>query len=155
VDTEPKTYRRVARPRVLLVDDDEGILETTAALLEDDYEVVQAVSGEQALSKLALGRFSVVCTDFRMQGMTGIELLAHVREVSRGTAGVLVTGIREQVAKDVIGNEAVFAIVYKPYTTERLLATLNDAARVAAMAFATASFASSSGRLNRERSGGR
>ena len=155
MDTEPKTYRRVARPRVLLVDDDESILETTAALLEDDYEVVQAVSGEQAVSKLGSARFSVVCTDFRMQGMTGLELLAHVREVSPGTTGVLVTGIREQVAKDVIGNEAVFAVVYKPYTTERLLTTLNDAARVSAMAFATASFANSSGRLNRERGGGR
>jgi DNA-binding NtrC family response regulator len=150
VDKEPKTLRCVARARVLLVDDDEGILETTAALLEDDYDVVQATSGEQALSLLTTARFSVVCTDYRMQGIDGLTLLAKVREESPGTAGVLVTGIREQVASRVIGNEAVFAVLYKPYTVDKLLSTLNDAARVAAMAFATASFASSSGRLNKE-----
>jgi DNA-binding NtrC family response regulator len=152
VDDEPKTQPSSPRRRLLLVDDDQDLLETTAALLEDDFEVLTATSGDQALQVLAKASVAVVCADYKMQGMTGLELLRAVRQRSPGTAGVLVTGMRESLDRNVMGDEAVFAVVYKPYEAQRLIETLRDAVRFASMTSAATAFAI---RLKRERRHGR
>ncbi|HVR19590.1 MAG TPA: response regulator [Polyangiaceae bacterium] len=149
MDKEPKTQPGLARRRILLVDDDAELLDTTSALLEDDYDVLTASSGEQALGVLAKTSVSVVCADYKMTGMSGLELLHAVRERCPGTAGVLITGMRENLGRSVIGDEAVFAVIYKPYDALRLLETVRDAARTVSMASAAASFANRSGRLKR------
>jgi len=149
LDDEPKTQPNLARRRLLLVDDDAGLLETTSALLEDEYDVLTASSGEQALSVLTKASVSVVCADHKMTGMSGLELLHVVRERWPRTAGVLITGMRENLGRSVIGDEAVFAVIYKPYEAQRLLETLRDAARTVSMTSAAANFASRSGRLKR------
>jgi len=150
-EDEPRTQPWSARRRILLVDDEKDLLETTAALLEDDFDVVTATSGDQALALLAKASFSVVCSDYTMQGMSGLELLRAVRQRSSGIAGVLVTGMRESLDRNVIGDEAVFAVVYKPYESARLIQTLRDAVRFASMTSAATAFASSSGKLKKER----
>jgi CheY-like chemotaxis protein len=80
LDTEPKTQPGGPRRRILLVDDDQDLLETTAALLEDDFDVLTAASGEQALETLARASVAVVCADYKMPGMTGLDLLRAVRD---------------------------------------------------------------------------
>ncbi|HEY2018823.1 MAG TPA: response regulator [Bryobacteraceae bacterium] len=68
--------------RILIVDDaDEarGILAIALQTLQD-VRVEVAVSAEDALSKLDGGTVDVVVTDFRMGGMSGLELLAALRE---------------------------------------------------------------------------
>ena len=78
---------------------------------------------------------SVVCADYKMTGMSGLELLHVVRERWPRTAGVLITGMRENLGRSVIGDEAVFAVIYKPYEAQRLIETLRDAARTVSMTF--------------------
>ena len=69
------------RARILVVDDsittrtmEKNILETHG------YEVTIAVSGFDALDKLANGRFDLMVSDVEMPGMTGFELTARVRQ---------------------------------------------------------------------------
>jgi DNA-binding NtrC family response regulator len=144
----------MARRRILLVDDDADLLDTTAALLEDEFEVLTALSGEQALGVLAQRSVSVVCADYKMNGMTGLDLLHAVSERWPGTAGVLITGMRENLGRSVIGDKAVFAVIYKPYEAKRLLETVRDAARTVSMTSAATKFASRSGRLKERSRGG-
>jgi CheY-like chemotaxis protein len=64
--------------RVLLVEDDVMLRESLSILLADDFRIESCASGEQALHLLAERRFHVVCTDFHMPGMNGLELFRAV-----------------------------------------------------------------------------
>ena len=55
--------------RVLLVDDEEDLLKLWKVRLESDgYEVITALSGEEALAKFSVSNPHVVLTDLRMTG---------------------------------------------------------------------------------------
>jgi DNA-binding NtrC family response regulator len=133
--------------RVLLVDDDSDLLETTSALLEDDAEVLTATEGDKALELVAQRNVHVLCTDFKMPGMTGVELLRKAQEIDPRVIGILITGFREQLPRGVAGDSAIFALLYKPYTLEALRGTIQDAARCAAMSRAADKFQLRSQRL--------
>ena len=66
----------------ILVVDDEKIKRVTLAddLATQGHEVVVAADGEEALEKLAAGRFDVVVTDLKMPKLDGIELLKRIKQ---------------------------------------------------------------------------
>jgi DNA-binding NtrC family response regulator len=111
------------RGRLLLVDDDEAVLETTAALLSDDFEVVTAPDGMRALELLGRQRFDVICADYGMPGMTGVELLRRAQAV-RPLACILVTGHREYVSEIAEDMRQGIAVVLKPYEPQMLIDTV-------------------------------
>ena len=79
--------------RVLVVDDDEAVLETTLALVTDlGYAADQAMSGAQALRLFDATPYDVVLTDLRMPGMSGWEFLEAVRRRRPDTPVILLTG---------------------------------------------------------------
>lgn len=135
------------RIRVLVVDDDAMLLETTQALLESEFEVRSASSGQQALEALHEESADVVCTDFNMPEMTGFELLEKVSKRWSATMGVLLTGFREQMPSGARRAEFVFGIMYKPYEEQALVNLIRDASRTAAMSRAASSFARGTDRL--------
>ncbi|MCK0196540.1 PAS domain S-box protein [Ancylobacter sp. 6x-1] len=83
--------------RVLVVDDDVLVLTSTAAMLEDlGYTVTEASSGMEALRFIDAGApFDVVLTDQAMPGMTGLQLVAAIRERRPTLPAVLGTGYAE------------------------------------------------------------
>jgi two-component system response regulator HupR/HoxA len=118
------------RARLLLVDDQESVRETTAALLADEFDVISAPDGTQALEILARESFEVVCADYNMPGMTGAELLRRAQAL-RPCAAVLVTGHSEFVDSMSPQVRQGFSIVLKPYDPQLLI----DTARRAYMFF--------------------
>jgi len=80
--------------RVLVVDDDPGVAEGTAAILEDlGHATVVVESGEQALRVLSLdSAIDIVITDHAMPRMTGTELAARIRRKWPNLPVVLVSG---------------------------------------------------------------
>ena len=71
-------------PKILVVDDETSILNTLQILLRGEgFEVTVAVSGREALERFDDVAPDVVLTDIRMPGMSGLELLAAVRERDR------------------------------------------------------------------------
>lgn len=64
--------------KVLLVDDEERLADMYAKWLEDDYEVVVAYNGEEALEEID-DDVDVVFLDRRMPGMSGDEVLDEIR----------------------------------------------------------------------------
>lgn len=107
-----------ARLAVLLVDDDENLLKTTAALLAERFDITTTTDPVQALQMLKDRCFDVVCADYRMPGMSGVELLRQVDGNRMGR--VLITGNRDFFE----GNERClpgeFKVVFKPCRPERL-----------------------------------
>ncbi len=83
--------------RLLVVDDERGIVIALKGLFtKEGYEVETAESGEEALDKVKAGLFHVIITDLSMKGMSGLELLKHVRELDPACAVLMITAFGTQ-----------------------------------------------------------
>jgi DNA-binding response OmpR family regulator len=84
--------------RILVVDNDPMVLDSMRAVLEADGHTVAVANGGQAgleTFKAALSGaapFSVVITDLSMPGMDGYQLAHAVKDLSRATSVILLTG---------------------------------------------------------------
>ncbi|RMG17816.1 MAG: sigma-54-dependent Fis family transcriptional regulator [Deltaproteobacteria bacterium] len=80
------------KARILVVDDNANMRKTTALMLQEaGYEVRQAAGGPQALEAVREDTIDVVLTDMRMAPMSGIELVARLRELSPTTQVLVMT----------------------------------------------------------------
>lgn len=81
-------------PANVLVVDDEGAIRysVTKTLQRIGYRVESAASGEEAVDFIESQTFEVVLTDIRMDAMSGVELLAKIRELAPDTSVILMTG---------------------------------------------------------------
>jgi DNA-binding response OmpR family regulator len=104
--------------RILLVDDESGILQTLRIILTaDGYVVETAWSSKEALGIVKNERFDLVVTDFNMPGMKGDELALHIKEHWPGTPVVMLSGSAE-ILRD-CGRElsGVDILIDKPFNT--------------------------------------
>src|ERR1700731_3553707 len=104
--------------RILLVDDDVGILGVAAEMLETlGYDVIAACTGLEALAILRdNSRISILLTDIQMPGMGGEEL-AGIAATSRPDLRVI-------FASGSIRPSADAAFLQKPYKTADLVGLL-------------------------------
>lgn len=78
---------------ILFVDDHEVLARLSCEILEmQGYKAVSAFSAADALAKFDQQSIDVVVTDFRMEGMNGVELAQKIREKSPDTPVIIVTG---------------------------------------------------------------
>ncbi len=84
---------RTFRHRILVADDDEALLTTTAEMLtRAGYEVITARDGFEALAALRSAEPNILISDLRMPNMSGFELLAVVRRRFPGVGVIVVSG---------------------------------------------------------------
>ncbi len=114
------------KPKILVVDDEPDICKALAFLLkQEEYSVVTANSGEQAIGKLNEEQFDVVLTDLKMGGRSeGLEVLEKVRGTAPDTAVVIMTAFASvESAIDAMKKGAVDYIV-KPFHNEEIRLTI-------------------------------
>ena len=77
---------------ILIVDDEKNYLRVLSAVLEDeDYEVLTALSGAEALEIHKRSDLGLILTDMKMPGMNGIELLERVKAVDPDLPVIMMT----------------------------------------------------------------
>jgi DNA-binding NtrC family response regulator len=78
---------------VLFVDDHEVLARLSCEILEmQGYRAVCAYSAQDALDKFAREKFDILVTDFRMEGMNGLELARKVHAKDPQIPVIIVTG---------------------------------------------------------------
>lgn len=78
---------------VLFVDDHEVLARLSCEILEmQGYKAVCAYSAAEALDKFRREKFDILVTDFRMEGMNGLELARNIHATSPKTPVIIVTG---------------------------------------------------------------
>ena len=83
-----------AKPRLLIVDDEPEVRGVLHDLLSSAYECVEASSAEEALAQLRDHVFDLVISDITMSGMSGLEMIPHVKTVSPDTVIVMISGMQ-------------------------------------------------------------
>jgi two-component system response regulator (stage 0 sporulation protein F) len=82
--------------KILLIDDEESIhLLYREEFEEEGYEVHSALSGEEALEKVALINPDLVILDINMPGMNGIDVLRRLKEMNSKMPVILSSAYQE------------------------------------------------------------
>ncbi len=120
------------RPRILIVDDEEAILETMTFTFMDLYEVFTTSDPAAALGIIEENQpISVVITDQRMPGMTGVELLREVYERFPETVRIILTGFADSEATiKAINDGHIYGYVNKPWEPDELKRIVHRAAEL-------------------------
>ena len=117
--------------KILLVDDDPGLLRLLSIRLRaEGYEVEAVESAHKALA--ILNRFSpdLVITDLRMDKMDGIGLLKELQTRSPGLRVVIITAHGTIPDAVVATQSGAFGFLTKPIDKDELMQTVNKAIRV-------------------------
>ena len=117
------------RPRILIVDDEEAILETMTFTFMDLYEVLTTSDPTQALQIMEENQpIAVVITDQRMPGMTGVELLSETYQRFPETIRIILTGFADAEATvKAINDGHIYGYVDKPWEPDELKAIVKRA----------------------------
>jgi serine phosphatase RsbU (regulator of sigma subunit) len=101
---------------LLIVDDEPANLQKLKRTFLNEFEVFEAQSGEKAIEFLKRRKFSVIITDQRMPGMSGVELLEMSRKSSPEAIRIILTGYTEtEDLMDAINQGRVHRYVTKPW----------------------------------------
>jgi two-component system, NtrC family, nitrogen regulation response regulator NtrX len=115
-------------PKVLIVDDEEGIRESLASILRDERYAVDAVaSGEDALSLVAKNEFQVVLLDIWLPGIDGMETLTRIQDFPHPPAVIMISGhgsIETAVRATKLG---AFDFIEKPLSLEKITVLVRNA----------------------------
>ena len=82
------------QPRLLIVDDEVEVRSVLHDLLSDEYRCSQASSAEEALTQLRERDYELVISDITMSGMSGLEMIPHVKLISPDTVIVMISGMQ-------------------------------------------------------------
>jgi len=116
-------------PSVLVVDDEQGILESLGILLRNaGFNTYTARGGRAGLEQLASVQPDIVLTDVRMPGVGGVEILAAARQQDSDTPVILMTAQATLESAMQAVNEGAFYYIQKPFRNDELLAILTRAA---------------------------
>src|SRR5438874_8023361 len=120
-------------PRILIVDDDAGqrsLLDSF--LVSQGFETLPVSSGEQALQVLRAGEFSMMISDVRMPGLSGLETLRRARREHATLPILLVTAYAD--IREAVGAMRDGALNYlsKPIDLDELLASVRQATGLSA-----------------------
>lgn len=117
---------------LLLVDDEPYVLSgLTRVFRREDYRLLTANNGFEALELLAVNMVHVIISDQRMPDMTGIELLRRVKKLYPETTRIILSGYAElTTVTDAINRGAIWKYFTKPWPEESLREVVRQAIRM-------------------------
>ena len=114
--------------RVLVVDDEQnialGILKTLGQ--SPMYVAKHAPSGEIAVAELAKTPYDLVITDIRMPGMSGIDLLRHIRANHADVGVIIMTAYGSTQVQEEASRRGSLLYIEKPFDFAQMQATIED-----------------------------
>jgi len=110
---------------ILLVDDQREILRFLRAALETltgvKMKIFESQSGEEALLESSRHKIDLLVTDYKLPGMTGLELMHKIRARHPDAKVILISGVSERKARQELANAGALAIFDKPISVADFL----------------------------------
>ena len=105
---------------IVVVDDDQGILDSFDAMLGDDYSVTMVNSGSAALQLLRQQSPRLLFLDIKMPGMSGMELLKWIHDREMATKVVIVTALPQDHHEEMARQYGVYKYLRKPLDVDEI-----------------------------------
>jgi putative nucleotidyltransferase with HDIG domain len=114
-------------PRILIVDDEPEITAILSDLFYGRYDCTTAGSAEEALGRLAETNYELVVSDITMPGMSGLEMIPHVKSNSPNTVVVMISGMQTVESAIEALRLGAFDYVMKPFDLRQVEAVVTRA----------------------------
>jgi signal transduction histidine kinase len=113
---------------ILYVDDEAANLRIFELTFRRDFTVLTAQSAEEGMRLLNENPISVVLSDHKMPGMTGVEFLSRVRELDENAIRILVTAYGDaETLGSAINDGRIYRYIPKPWDPDEMGLTLRRA----------------------------
>ncbi len=107
----------MTNPHILLVDDQRDILRllhSTLDTLGHKLDIHEVPSGEEALLDVSRHQVDLLVSDYKLPGMTGVELMGKVRAKNPELKSILITGMTDKKTRDEMLAAGAMALFDKP-----------------------------------------
>ncbi|MBS3906252.1 MAG: sigma-54-dependent Fis family transcriptional regulator, partial [Syntrophaceae bacterium] len=116
----------VRKERILIVDDTPNTLEVLQRnLTSQGYQTFIASHAAEAIKILDVTPIDLVVTDFKMPGVSGLDLIRHVRENFKKTEVMMITGYPTVEGAVEAVKKGAEEYLVKPFTDEELLSAIS------------------------------
>ncbi len=113
--------------RILIVDDDEKILGVLSEWFRGHHDFDTALTAEEALELLRKDDYKLVLSDITMPGMTGLEMIPHVKKLAPNAVVVMISGIQTVESAIEALRLGAFDYVMKPFDLRQVDAAITRA----------------------------
>jgi len=126
--TEKQSGKILFRPKILVVDDEKVIREgCREALTLDGHEVLLAENGELGLKMIEQAHFDVILLDLMMPGLSGFDVLSHVKALHPDTSVIVITGYATVENSIEAMKNGAFDFIPKPFSPDQLRVVVSKA----------------------------
>jgi DNA-binding NtrC family response regulator len=115
--------------RILVVDDDQGILDSFEVLLGDRYDLVKAENGYEALRILEEDPPQLMFLDIKMPGLNGMDILKKLQDDRKDVGVVVITATSQEGIEEEAKSFGIINYLKKPLD-------IFEVDRIASQAFA-------------------
>lgn len=115
-------------PSVLVVDDDVDTCRNLSDILSDlGYRVETAFDGPSALALVHKRAYDVALLDYKMPGMTGLELYREIKKSRSGTVAVVVSAYLDPSTRHEALGAGAWQVLSKPVDLSQLIGMVDEA----------------------------
>jgi DNA-binding response OmpR family regulator len=118
------------KSKILLVDDEPDVLETTKWAFEAvGYEVSTARSGEDAIKRMAESKPDLLLVDYKLPQMSGLDFIRLARALDPSVSAIIITGLTHQTesVEKACEELGTYAFLHKPLRMEEVLQIVKNA----------------------------
>lgn len=109
------------KPRILIIDDEEIVLDACSQILEGSgYEVATAMDGALGLRRVEELRPDLVFVDLKMPGLSGFEVLERIRALDPSIVTIVITGYATISTAVEAMQKGAYDFIPKPFTPDQL-----------------------------------
>jgi two-component system, NtrC family, response regulator AtoC len=112
---------------ILIVDDDEGMRDTLAAILKREHRVLRVSSGEAALPILNREEVDLILLDVRLPGISGFEVLRIVKENYNLIEVIMISAINEVETAVQAMKHGAYHYITKDFDYDQLRSLVRNA----------------------------
>jgi len=114
------------KKKILICDDELGVRESLNLILSDDYDLVFAEDGLQAIKEVTSSPFDAILLDIKMPKLHGLEILKQIKSLKPKLPIIIVTGYQSaEIAQQAV-SEGASDYIPKPFDSSQILKAVED-----------------------------
>ncbi|MFH2219730.1 MAG: sigma-54 dependent transcriptional regulator [Pseudomonadota bacterium] len=127
LETDEAKVAANKRATILVVDDELGVRKSFNMVLKDDYNVLLAATGKEALEKYKKNAIDLVLLDILLPDINGVELLEELIETDPNTEVIMVTAVNEVNTAVKAIKLGAYEYIIKPFEVDDVLTVIDRA----------------------------